>query len=319
MTKEEVLTLAHGLGVDLVGVTTCERLDPKVPESARPSHISEYLPSFLVLAKHIPIGVSGAVDGSPKQFAAGLVHRVLEECAAELAYSLEEREYLAVVLPSLIMDFKSRDELSNTPAGQGSLYLRLAAVEAGLGTLGLNNMLLTREFGPRVYLCGMMTNLELEPDEPLSEELCLGLERCGRCAAVCPAGAIPREARAKAPLAEYRDLDARACAEHSQPHGVGFFVRYFEELLQIEEPPDRAKKIASPDTAHLWFNMAVLRQAAFTGCSRCLQVCPVGEDFERVQTSPHRQGDLPPGLEAQVGDGKVRIARAVEPTLAKTE
>ena len=319
MTKDEVLTLARGLGIDLIGITTSERLESRVPESARPSQISEYLPSFLVLARHIPSGVSAAADGSPKQFAAGLVHRVLEESAAELAYALEQRNYLAVVLPSLIMDFKSRDELSNTPAGQGSFYLRLAAVEAGLGTLGLNHMLLTPQFGPRVYLCGMMTNLEVEPDEPLAEELCPGLEGCGRCAAVCPADAIPREARVKAPLSEYRNLDRRACAEHSQPHGVGFFVRYFEKLLQIENVAEAAERIESSDTAHLWFNMTVLRQGAFTGCSRCLQVCPVGEDFERLQTSPYRQTDLPPGLEAQVTDDKVRMARAAEATMAKTE
>ncbi len=44
--------------------------------------------------------------------------------------------------------------------------------------MGLNNMLLTEEFGPRVYLCGMMTNVEVEPDEPMKTELCLGLVDC---------------------------------------------------------------------------------------------------------------------------------------------
>ena len=191
MNRNEFQELAQTCGVDLVGVTTCERLESKVPESARPSQISDDLSTFVVLAKRIPVGVAGARDGDAKQLTGSLLHRVLEEGAGELAYALEARDYMAVVLPSLIMDFKSRDELSNTPAGQGSLYLRLAAVEAGMGTLGLNNMLLTPEFGPRVYLCGMMTNLALGPDTPLDEELCLGLADCGRCAAICPAGRNP--------------------------------------------------------------------------------------------------------------------------------
>ncbi len=308
MTKEEVRSLAKNRGIDLVGFTTCERLEQKLPESVRPSQISEYLPVFMVLAKHIPVGISAAADGSAKQMAAALVHRVLEEAAAELAYGLEEKDYLAVVLSSLMMDFKGRDELSNTPAGQGSLYLRLAAVEAGLGTMGLNNMLLTREFGPRVYLCGMMTNLEIEPDEPLQNELCLGLEDCGRCAAVCPGDAIPRQSRRGAPLAEYRGLDGRACAAYSQPHGVGHSVDHFRSFFQQTDSTTIKAKIDSADTSLLWYHMAIMRQGAFTGCSKCLQVCPVGNDYESIQTSPHRQRDLPVGVRSQISGENVSIS-----------
>jgi epoxyqueuosine reductase len=290
MDRKEFQELAENFGIDLVGVTTCERLEPKVPESARPSQISNDLPTFVVLAKHIPIGVSGARDGDAKQFAGSLLHRVLEEAAGDLAYALEARDYMAVVLPSLIMDFKSRDELSNTPAGQGSLYLRLAAVEAGMGTLGLNNMLLTPQFGPRVYLCGMMANLELEPDTPLEGELCLGPTECGRCAAICPAGAIPRAAPADTPLAAIRGLDQSACARYGQPHGVQAFIDYFKRLLPTEN--SAGNTLDSTECSRLWFDMAIARQGAFTGCSRCLQVCPVGADFERLQESPHRRGEL---------------------------
>lgn len=318
MTKDDIRGLAKELGIDLVGFTTCERLDARLRDSLRPYEISRYLPTFMVLAKHIASGISAAADGRTKQVACALVHRVLEEAAAELAYHLEEKDYMAVALPSLIMDFKSRpaaqslraagrNELSNTPAGQGSLYLRLAAVEAGLGTLGLNTMLLTPRFGPRVYLCGMMTNLEIEPDEPLGEELCLGLEACGRCAAVCPADAIPRQAPRGAPLGEYRGLDGRACARFSQPHGVGAFIDHFKMLLKENEPAEARRKIDSADTSLLWYNLAVLRQGAFTGCSKCLQVCPVGDDYETVQASPHRRQDLPADLGAEVSEETVTI------------
>ena len=307
MTKDDVQQLARELGIDRVGVTTCERLDATLPSHVRPSQISEYLPVFCVLAKHIPVGISGAADTGPKQIASGLVHRVLEKAAADLAYELEAQEYMAVVLPSLIMDFKTRDELDNTPAGQGSLYLRLAAVEAGLGTLGLNDMLLTPEFGPRVYLCGMMTNLGLEPDTPLADELCLGLEACGRCAAICPADAIPRSVPRGTPLSAYRGLDRQACSVHSQPYGVGAFVDYMRGLVTTDDEREIERRIASPDTSLLWFNMTVSRQGAFTGCSRCLQVCPIGADYDAIQSSPHRQRDLPADLQAQITDDLVHI------------
>ena len=50
MTKDDVQQLARELGIDLLGVTTCERLDATLPSRVRPSQISEYLPVFFVLA-----------------------------------------------------------------------------------------------------------------------------------------------------------------------------------------------------------------------------------------------------------------------------
>ncbi|MDA2933070.1 hypothetical protein MYX82_01870 [Acidobacteria bacterium AH-259-D05] len=307
MNKEEVRSLANQLGIDLLGFTTCRHLEDKLPESLRPSQISEYLPIFLVLAKHIPAGISGANDREAKAAACSMVHRVLEEAATEFAYRLEAEDYLAVVLPPLMMDFKGRTELSNTPAGQGSHFLRLAAVEAGLGTLGLNLMLLTPQFGPRVYLYGMMTNLEVEPDEPLKQELCLGLEECGRCAAVCPGDAIPRQAHRSLLLEDYRGLDSKACAKHSQPYGVDTFTQYTKSLLRQQDPKALKAQIDHPTLSLLWYHMTILRQGAFTGCSKCLQVCPVGEDYAQVQISPHRKLDLPSDAVARVEGDLVSI------------
>ena len=307
MNKEEVRDLAKQVGIDLLGFTTCDHLEEKLPESLRPSQISEYLPTFLVLAKHIPVGISGANDGEAKAVAGSILHRLLEEAATELAYRLEAEDHLAVVLLPLTMDFKARTHLSNTPAGQGSYFLRLAGVEAGLGTLGLNLMLLTPQFGPRVYLCGMMTNLEAEPDEPLDQELCLGLEECGRCAAVCPGDAIPRQAHRGIPLEEYRGLDSKACAKYSQPYGIDTFIQHTKSLLQQQDPKALKAQIDDPTTSLIWYHMALLRQGAFTGCSKCLQVCPVGEDYATLQASPHRKLDLPSDAVATVEGDLVTI------------
>ena len=41
------------------------------------------------------------------------------------------------------------------------------AVDAGLGELGRNGLLLTEKYGPRVRLCKVFTDLPLEPDEPI--------------------------------------------------------------------------------------------------------------------------------------------------------
>ncbi len=316
LDKAELRQFAYDLGVDLVGVTTRARLDERLPPADRPSRISEYLDTVLILAKHIHTGAAGAQDGVHKQFAGAVLHRSLEEATAELAYHLEERGQMAAVIPSLFLDFRERHPEDNCPAGQGSRFLRLAAVQAGLGTLGLNLMLLTPRFGPRVVLTGMLTDLPLEPDAPLAQELCPGVEGCGRCAAICPEDAIPRAAPVGAALGAVRGLDGKACARSSQPHGVGAYVEHLRRILKADGGEERLALVRGPETARIWQNMAVLRHGAFTGCLACMEVCPVGEDYASVQRSPHRQADLPGGAQRTLSDGRVLIAWMPRPSPA---
>ncbi len=312
MERKELQTKARELGIDLVGVTTRQKLDLKLPAPVRPSRMSEFLDTFLVFGKKLPRGVSGARSRTiHQQQNAGLIHRSLEEAVGELGYWLEGADYLAVTVPSLLLDFKTSFPEDNTPAGQGSTFLRLAAVEAGLGTLGLNQMLLTPQFGPRVYLAGMMTDWKPEADDllddPLKEELCPGLQECGRCAAICPEQAIPSEASEGAPLEQYRGLDGRACARSSQPAGVFFYVEHLTALVQSQAAEELQEKIFSSTTRKIWHNMVILRQGAFAGCMRCMEVCPVGEDYTDLSCSPHRQQDLPAGVSHTMAKGLVQI------------
>lgn len=65
------------------------------------------------------------------------------------------------------------------------------AYAAGLGTFGLNNMLITKR-----GCCGrystIVTNLDVKPDAPASEEYCLYKKNgsCGVCVKNCPMGAL---------------------------------------------------------------------------------------------------------------------------------
>lgn len=65
------------------------------------------------------------------------------------------------------------------------------AYAAGLGTFGLNNMLITEQ-GCSGRLNGIVTNLDVLPDQPQQEEACLHKRNgsCGLCARSCPAEAI---------------------------------------------------------------------------------------------------------------------------------
>jgi epoxyqueuosine reductase len=66
------------------------------------------------------------------------------------------------------------------------------AIDAGLGELGRNGLLITPQYGPRVRLCKILTDIPLAPDEPVEfgvKEFCRG---CKLCAEHCEAEAISK-------------------------------------------------------------------------------------------------------------------------------
>ncbi|WP_432663906.1 epoxyqueuosine reductase [Wukongibacter baidiensis] len=87
---------------------------------------------------------------------------------------------------------------------------RTAATRAGLGWIGKNACLITDEFGPRVRLGTILTNMEVSYDEPVESSKC---GDCNRCVKACPALALrggtwyPGSGREEL-------VDAQACSEH---------------------------------------------------------------------------------------------------------
>lgn len=68
----------------------------------------------------------------------------------------------------------------------------LVAEAAGLGEIGRSGIIVTREYGARVRLGVVTTELPLIPDQPIDfglEEFC---KACGKCARTCPAKAISK-------------------------------------------------------------------------------------------------------------------------------
>jgi reductive dehalogenase len=67
------------------------------------------------------------------------------------------------------------------------------AVDAGLGEYGRLGYLMTKEFGPRVRLGAVSTDLPLVPDKPVDigvEDFC---RICKKCATCCPSNSIPMD------------------------------------------------------------------------------------------------------------------------------
>ncbi|MBV1757377.1 MAG: 4Fe-4S dicluster domain-containing protein [Dethiosulfatibacter sp.] len=74
--------------------------------------------------------------------------------------------------------------------GNYLLVLPLVAKNAGLGDIGRHGILVTEQFGSRVRLGAVTTNMPLILDKPSDFKITEFCKICGKCARTCPAKAI---------------------------------------------------------------------------------------------------------------------------------
>jgi epoxyqueuosine reductase len=71
---------------------------------------------------------------------------------------------------------------------KGGIFLKGAAILAGVGAIGKNNLLMTPDFGPRVRLRAMHLQCELPQTGPLDFDFCSACDM--PCRRACPQGAF---------------------------------------------------------------------------------------------------------------------------------
>jgi len=76
------------------------------------------------------------------------------------------------------------------PCGNDTALSVPIAMQAGLGELARNGLLITREYGPRVRLGKVFTNLPLAVDQPIEFGITEFCSKCLKCADSCPSRAI---------------------------------------------------------------------------------------------------------------------------------
>jgi epoxyqueuosine reductase QueG len=275
ITSALVKTKAKEFGADLVGIASGAVLDAHPPDAKHPQTPSLVSPrdnkSVIVLAKRHLTGTGRLKDWNErhKQYAAELTLSQLEEASLKLVYFLEdEAGYPALIIPPVHTDAARNFAAYMEGGTYGALSLVHAAVEAGLGTLGLNLMLLTPEYGPRVILTAVLTSAELEPDRRLTQPLCVG-EACGRCLLACPGDAVLQWG-----------LEKKKCAPYASPHGFAHVVSHVGNVLRTESVEQKVELLRGGDSFNIWQTM-LRGVGAYTGCTRCVDVCPVGQDYAR--------------------------------------
>ncbi|MBE0584296.1 MAG: epoxyqueuosine reductase [Desulfofustis sp.] len=104
-------------------------------------------------------------------------------------------------------DFGLRTRRLHYYVEKGGVFLKDAAVLAGLGCVGRNNLLITPKYGPRVRLRALFLEAKLCPTGPLSFDPCAACP--GPCRKVCPENALSGETKLTESMEFPVDLPAR--------------------------------------------------------------------------------------------------------------
>jgi epoxyqueuosine reductase len=206
--KQDVIRKCTELDIPLVGFASADRwdvplFDPWVPEEFRPRSIYPEAKTVIVIGLPVSLPV---VDSAPSIWYHELyktVNSLLDQYGYRIASLLTDRGFPSVWVPR--DGYGSIEILKEKPVAFFSH--RHAAYLAGLGNFGINNTILTHEYGPRVRFASIFTAAELPSDTILKDPLCT---RCMRCVDACPVNALDGKEY------PYGLTDKKTCATRSE-------------------------------------------------------------------------------------------------------
>lgn len=170
---------ARFLGADLVGICYAHpnliysHEQDLVEKEHRPIELPEGCTSAVVMAvemdyesaRYSPDAISGASTG--------------------LGYSKQ------AIVANLVAVFIRGLGYRAVPSGNDTALSIPLAMAAGLGELGRMGLLVTEEFGPRVRICKVFTDLPLSHDDYRPFGVTEFCNKCKKCAESCPSRSIP--------------------------------------------------------------------------------------------------------------------------------
>lgn len=175
----EIKRVARGFGADLVGITHYDERwmylnkFSDISHSERPNDIPNGLNYVIVTAQSMDHDLIRTVPSA------------LSGTATGLGYSHD-----ALVVLSTAQYIRNLGYNAIASMNDSSLAVPYA-IKAGLGEYSRLGLLITKEFGPRVRLGKIFTDLPLALDKPVHfgvKEFC---DVCRKCARACPVKALP--------------------------------------------------------------------------------------------------------------------------------
>jgi epoxyqueuosine reductase QueG len=193
---EDIIEYSKLVGIDIIGFAD-PSLFNRFPEQNQPNSILKNTNTVIVIGIHLYDIMLDAWSKNEEisknvQFA----DSILQNHCHSIRKFLIKREYDAKIV-------------SYNPG----LYLKDAAALAGMGPIGKNNMLISKEYGSQVRLRAIATSAPLVVGEPIFEsEFC---EDCNICVESCPAEAFSTGKYEKEPCLKYNYANWKVLSDYT--------------------------------------------------------------------------------------------------------
>jgi epoxyqueuosine reductase len=217
ISLSDIKQVAREVGFDACGVARLRPMEAEARELeawiARGYHAGmDYMTRYIDLRRD-PAGLLAGAQSvivclmsykTDRKYAEGIPRIAAYARSGDYHYSIKRRlEALAERLQTLTPESRARCFVDSAPVLE-----KAWAVEAGLGYIGRNTLLIHPELGSFVLIGTILTTLPLsEYDTPYPENHCGG---CHKCVENCPAGAL----RADGSLVPNGGLDANRCLSY---------------------------------------------------------------------------------------------------------
>jgi epoxyqueuosine reductase QueG len=178
-TARELKSFCKLKGCDLAGVADLEPFRGTLP--VIPGDLLDEYSFALSIGVSLDREIISSISDMPTpQYAQHCrdINAVLNNIAEQIVQWITERGFKARAISA---SFKIDDEQL-----LGNISHKAVARMAGLGWQGKSLLIVTPEFGPRVRLATVLTDMQLETDAPLRNRC----GKCSKCADSCPALAI---------------------------------------------------------------------------------------------------------------------------------
>ncbi len=251
---ENIREVAKGLGADLVGIAAADSFHTSATRRG-PWNVLPDARSVIVFAKRM---LTGSIESPSEQVVTSqnlALYQELDRIAFGIGVFLEESGYRAALVPA----YSPVEMTAESKGFVGVVSLRHAAVGAGLGVLGRNNLLLTSRFGPRIRLGGVVTDASLPPDEERGGNPCA---KCEACVAACPVDALSEPGKTR----------TGRCVRKVLPYGLSELIGYLSGMVAASKETAR-DSLYQPNFWNLYQSLQLGLQY---GCHACINACPVG-------------------------------------------
>jgi epoxyqueuosine reductase len=194
---KKLIKFSKKIGVDLIGFADPKLFDHFAKEFQPYAYLKE-TKSVIIIGIHLydimlDVWSKNEEIGKSIQFA----DSILKNYCNSISKFLSKHDYKSKIIPY-----------------NPGLYLKDSAALAGIGPIGKNNLLITKEFGSQVRLRAIVTAAPLEFGNPIYESSYC--KECHNCIDACPANAFPNQLYSKSICLDYNHLNWRKLSNYTR-------------------------------------------------------------------------------------------------------